>query len=377
MQTVQSAENYITPFQQQRLLSLDVMRGLIMILLAAESCLVYSSLNDLYPTGFSNYMVQQFFHHPWHGLLFWDLVQPAFMTMAGAALYISFYFKQKKGITWKQNFKHILVRSVKLFICGTALHCVYAGKTVWELWNVLTQLSVTTVIAYLIIKRSAAYQITVAVLLLLLTEFLYRFVLMPGYDEPFVEHKNFGAWFDTLLMGKINTDGWVAINFIPTAAHTICGVLVGKLLIAPIEEYKKLKILFVAAAITLMVGYGLNILNITPIIKRISTSSFVVVSAGWVILMMAFLYWLTDIKDFKKYAWIFVVVGTNAIFIYLFFETVGLQWLNNTVAIFVNGFTDLFAAPDKLQAVINALVTLCLEWGLCYWLFLKKIFFKL
>ena len=95
MQTVQSAENYINPLQQQRLLSLDVMRGLIMILLAAESCLVYSSLNDLYPTGFSNHIVQQFFHHPWHGLLFWDLVQPAFMTMAGAALYISFYYKQK------------------------------------------------------------------------------------------------------------------------------------------------------------------------------------------------------------------------------------------------------------------------------------------
>ena len=377
MQTVQSAENYTTPLQQQRLLSLDVMRGLIMILLAAESCLLYSSLNDLYPTGFSNHIVQQFFHHPWHGLRFWDLVQPAFMTMAGAALYISFYYKEKKGITWQQNFKHVLIRCVKLFICGTALHCVYAGKMVWELWNVLTQLSVTTIIAYLIIKKSAAYQITVAVLLLLLTEILYRFILMPGYDEPFVEHKNFGAWFDTLLMGKINTDGWVAINFIPTAAHTICGVLVGKLLIKPTEEYKKLKILFGAAAITLIVGYGLDILNVTPIIKRISTSSFVVVSAGWVILMMAFLYWLTDIKGFKKYVWIFFVVGTNAIFIYLFFETVGLQWLNNTVAIFVNGFTDLFAAPDKLQAVINALVTLCLEWCLCYWLFKKKIFFKL
>lgn len=361
----------------KRLLSLDVMRGLIMILLAAESCLLYTSLNDLLPAGVANATVQQFFHHPWHGLRFWDLVQPAFMTMAGAALYISYYYKLKKGINWQQNFKHIAIRCFKLFVCGTALHCVYAGKMVWELWNVLTQLSVTTIIAYLIIQRSTAFQIVVAVLLLLLTEFLYRFVLMPGYGQPFTEFKNFGAWFDTILMGKINSDGWVAINIIPTAAHTIGGALVGKLLIQPVDEYKKIKILLLAAAVALVIGYSLDLLNITPIIKRISTTSFTLVSAGWVIAMMAFLYWVTDIKGFNKYAWVFVVVGTNAIFIYLFFETVGVQWLNHTIAIYVKGFTGLFAVPGKWQAVISALVTLMAEWYLCYWLYTKKIFFKL
>jgi predicted acyltransferase len=317
----------------KRLLSLDVMRGLIMILLAAESCLLYVSLNDVFTTGFANKAVQQFFHHPWHGLRFWDLVQPAFMTMAGAALYISYHNKLKKEISWQQNFKHVAIRCLKLFICGTALHCVYAGKMVWELWNVLTQLSVTTLIAYLIIQRSTAFQITVAVLLLLITEILYRFVLMPGFDQPFTEFKNFGAWLDTVLMGKVNSDGWVAINIIPTAAHTIAGVLAGKLLIQPVKEYKKIKILFLAATVALAIGYGLDLLDITPIIKRTSTSSFTLVSGGWVILMMAFLYWLTDIKGFNKYAWIFVVVGMNAIFIYLFFETVGVQWLNHTITV--------------------------------------------
>jgi len=358
--------------QQKRLLSLDVMRGLIMILLAAESCLLYTALNDQLPGGVANSMVQQFFHHPWHGLHFWDLVQPAFMTMAGAALYISYYYKLQKGISWQQNFKHIAVRCLKLFICGTALHCVYAGKIVWELWNVLTQLSFTTIIAYLIIKQSTIFQIVFSVLLLVLTELLYRCVVMPGFDQPFTEFKNFGAWFDTMVMGKINTDGWVAINIIPTAAHTIWGVLAGKLLIQPIAEYKKIKILLLAAAVALAIGYSLDVLNITPIIKRISTSSFTLVSGGWVIVIMAFLYWLIDSKGLAKYTWIFVVVGTNAIFIYLFFETVGAQWLNHVVAIFVNGLL-----PDKIQALASAVVTLFLEWCLCYWLYNKKIFIKL
>lgn len=363
--------------QQKRLLSLDVMRGAIMILLAGESCLLYESLHDLAGDSFAKNIVQQFFHHPWHGLRIWDLVQPAFMTMAGAALYISYYQRLNRGISWQQNFKHVALRCFKLFIFGTALHCVYAGRMVWELWNVLTQLSVTTLIAYLIIRRSSAFQLIISILLLVLTELLYRTITMPGFDQPFTEFKNFGAGVDMILMGKINSDGWVAINFIPTAAHTIWGVLAGKLLLQAIDGGKKINILIIVAAIALCIGYSLDLLNITPIIKRISTSSFTMVSGGWVLLVLAFLYWINDIKGYKKYAWVFVVVGTNAIFIYLFFETVGIQWLNRTVAIFTNGFTGLFGVPAEIQAVIAALATLCLEWCLCYWLYKRKIFFKL
>ena len=361
----------------KRLLSLDVMRGLIMILLAAESCMLYESLHHLELPGVLGLVVQQFFHHPWHGLHFWDLVQPAFMTMAGSAMFISFYYKTQKGISWQQNFKHIVVRCFKLFICGTALHCVYAGRLVWELWNVLTQLSVTTLIAYLIIRRSAAFQIVFSIALLLLTEFLYRFVLMPGFDEPFVSGKNFGNWMDTVLMGKINNDGWVAINIIPTAAHTIWGVLAGKLLVSEKTAAVKIYYLLIAAAVALLAGYGLDGLNITPIIKRIATSSFIFVSGGWVLAMLAFLYWLTDVKQFNRYAWLFTVVGMNAIFIYLFFETVGYQWVNGVIAIFVKGFLGFTGLNEKITAVLSALATLFAEWGLCYWLYKRKIFFKL
>lgn len=360
-----------------RLVSLDIMRGLIMILLAAESCRLYESLHELTGPGIVRRLVEQFFHHPWHGLRAWDLVQPAFMTMAGTAMYIAYYYKRQKGISWKEQSKHIIIRCVKLFVFGTALHCVYAGKLVWELWNVLTQLAFTTLIAWVIINRSYTFQGVVSVLLLLLTEVLYRMALMPGFDQPFTEHKNFGAWFDTVLMGKINSDGWVAINIIPTAAHTIWGVLAGKWLMQDRPALKKVTILIIAGCIGLVAGYGLDGLNMTPIIKRISTASFVLVSGGWVLLLMAFLYWLADVKKVNKYAWIFTVVGMNAIFIYLFFETVGHQWLNGVTGIFVKGTLGLVGITPPWQAVLSALGTLFIEWYLCYWLYTKKIFFKL
>ncbi len=348
-----------------------------MLLLAAESCLLYESLQQLQLPGIAGAIVQQFFHHPWHGLRFWDLVQPAFMTMAGAALYIAYYYKLQKGISWQQNFKHIAIRCLKLFLFGTALHCIYAGRLVWELWNVLTQLAFTTLLAYWIIRRAAAFQIIFSIVLLLLTEAAYRLVLIPGFNQPFVTGHNFGNWMDTVLMGKTNSDGWVAINCIPTAAHTIWGVLAGKLLISAGSTSKKIKVLLAAGTVALCAGYLLNELGITPIIKRISTSSFVLVSGGWVLLILTFLYWLIDIKKWNRYAWIFTVVGMNAIFIYLFFETVGVQWLNATVAVFVKGAANMVNLTMPSGNILSALTTLTIEWALCYFLYKKKLFFKL
>ncbi|CAL1519811.1 DUF5009 domain-containing protein [Chitinophaga sp. MM2321] len=362
----------------QRLISLDVMRGLIMILLAGESARLYKSLNNLESTGIFHSFMQQFFHHPWNGLRAWDLVQPAFMTMAGSAMYISYYYKTKKGITWGQNFKHIAWRCLKLLICGTALHCVYSGKLVWELWNVLTQLAVTTMIAYLIIRRSDGFQLAFSILLLIATDLMYRYILVPGFEEPFIKDHNFGSFMDMVLMGKINRGGgWVTINFIPTAAHTIWGVLAGKLLISDKSSRQKVLTLVVAGLIGLVLGFGLDWSGITPIIKRISTASFALASGGWVMLVLALLYWLIDVKKNVRYAWIATVVGMNAIFIYLFFETVGVQWVNGVVGIFVKGFAGMIGTPEGISEVLSALAVLVLEWGMCYWLYTRKIFFKL
>lgn len=360
------------PRQEGRLLSLDVMRGIIMLLLAGESCRLYEALYELeWGPGWKAF-VGQFFHHPWHGLRFWDLVQPAFMFMAGTAMYIAVERKRSKGVSESSNLRHIALRSLKLFLLGTGLHCVYQGKLVWELWNVLTQLSFTTLVAYFLIHRSFRTQVAAALMMIILNDALYQLVLLPGFDQPFTQGRNFGTYVDTLLMGKINPDGWVAFNCVPTAAHTILGVSAGKLLMGP---YPKIKVLAIAGLAALALGYGLDWTGISPIIKRISTGGFVLASLGWVVLILAALYWWIDIKDHRRYTWVAVVVGMNSIFIYIFFETLGIHWLNGTVGIFMKGVTGWL--PEVYQQVLTAVCTLALEWYLCYWLYKKGIFFKL
>src|ERR1041385_4682222 len=94
----------------QRLLSLDFMRGLIMVLLMLEATDGFDRLADAAKGTVFVPSVDQFFHHPWNGLRFWDLIQPGFMFMAGVAMADSLNKQWRSGVSWGQSFKKILKR---------------------------------------------------------------------------------------------------------------------------------------------------------------------------------------------------------------------------------------------------------------------------
>ncbi len=363
---------------ERRLGSLDVYRGITMFLLIAEGALVYDALTEVgTPDSLFGQFVLQFHHHPWHGLRFWDLVQPFFMFIVGVAMAFSLTKRWARGDTWSQTFTHIFYRCVVLFFLGVILHIGYSKALVWELWNVLTQLSFTILVAFLLFRLPLRTQLILSFGLLLLTEVLYRSFSVEGFDQPFVQGHNFGAWMDGILMGKINGGGWVAINALPTAAHTIWGVLAGKILLSDRRGIEKVKILAVAGLIGLVAGYGLDVVGLTPIIKRICTSSFVIATGGWCLVVLAFLYWLVDLKGYKRWTMFFTIVGMNPIFIYMFSETLGKQWFNGFIALFTHGILGAVGMPEGTIDVATAFVVLGLEWYLCYWLYKKRIFIKI
>jgi len=358
----------------QRLLSLDFLRGLIMVLLMMGSTRLFDYLDENTQGQTINLFFRQFVHHPWNGLRFWDLVQPAFMFMAGTAMALSLNKQWSSGVTWAQSFKKILKRCGWLFFWGVLDYAVRKKGLSFELWDVLTQLSFTTLVAFLIFRWSATAQIAMCIGLLLLTEILYRYMHVPGFDQPFTDQHNFGNYMDQVLMNKINRDGWVAINCIPTAVHTIAGALAGKWLL---KSNGDLKPLLIWGVICLVAGFGLDMTGITPIIKRIATSSFVLASLGWCLWFLAISYWWIDIKVHRKNLMFFTVVGMNSIFIYVFFEIVGSRWFNGYISAISNGITGWFTHSAMVQVVIASFCIFILEWLLCYFLYKKKIFFKL
>ncbi|TAE49116.1 MAG: DUF5009 domain-containing protein, partial [Bacteroidetes bacterium] len=181
------------------MLSLDFMRGFIMVLLAMESTGLFEHLLHASESTFLYGLVEQFFHHPWHGLRFWDLIQPGFMFIAGTAMAYSLHRQQQEGVPWSQSGLKVLRRSGWLFFWGVLDYAVRPGGLSFELWDVLTQLSFTTLLAFLAFRWKAYWQIIFCIGLLLLTELLYRFTHIQGFDEPFTDQRNFGNYVDLLL----------------------------------------------------------------------------------------------------------------------------------------------------------------------------------
>lgn len=359
-----------------RLVFVDVYKGITMFLLIAEAAGLYHALDRYAPgPGIGHWIVQQFHHHPWNGLRFWDLIQPFFMFIVGVVMPFSMKSRLNKGHKRSAIFRHMVNRCLILFLLGTGLHCVYNRQLVWELWNVLTQLSFTIFVTFLLMRYTFRTQAFAFFGFLMLTEILYR-IYNP--ETPFVKDQNFGSWMDMVLMGKINDGGgWVAINIIPTAAHTILGAMCGKVLLSATAPMQRIKYFVLAGLGALLIGYGLDWLALTPIVKRIATTSFVLASSGWCLLTLAFFYWFVDIKGYKKWAPFFTIVAMNSIFIYMFSETIGRQWLGDFGMIWTFGLFGLVGISAPLLGVINAIFVLAILWYLCYFLYKNNVFIKI
>lgn len=358
----------------ERLVSLDFFRGLTMFLLIGESTHLYSLLRGAVFEGtWLSVLGWQLEHHEWNGLHFWDLVQPFFMFIVGVAMPFAFAKRSTVDRGLHSAWGHALWRSFMLLVFGVGLYCISAGRMTFELWNVLAQLSFTYLVAFMIMRKPAWFQIVISLALIALSEILYRTFSVPGFNQPFTPDHNFGSWVDYLLMGKLSHGHWVAFNAVPTSAHTIWGVVAGQWLRRNMADGRKVLILSAWGALAVILGYALD--PITPIIKRICTSSFVIVSGGWCLVALAISYYLVDVKKWRAAPRFFTYVGMNSLFIYLFCHTDGADWIQGIVKPFSVAL--LSWSGEAYVPLGTALVTWLALWGLCYGLYRRKLFFKL
>jgi predicted acyltransferase len=358
-----------------RVNSIDFFRGLTMFLLAGESTHLYGQFMH-FDNSFMHFLGTQFDHHQWHGLHFWDLIQPFFMFIVGVSIPFAVANRIKKGDSNRSIALHAFKRSFLLLFFGWALYCIEPGKIVWQFQNVLAQLSVTYLVAFLIRNKSFSFQIVFTLIILLLIDLAYRFFPVEGFNHPWVNYENLGAWVNNKIEGVDKASEWATLNVVSTTAHTVWGVLCGKLLISEKSATKKIQTLLIAGVAGLIIGYSLDLLNVTPIIKKIATSSFVFASGGWAILVLCLFYWLIDAKKLFATGFnIFKIVGMNAIFIYLFFSLGGSVLINR---IFTPFTKVLFSWSGELTVgVMTSLATWAALWYICYWLYANKIFIKI
>lgn len=367
-----------TKLSSQRLLSLDFLRGFIMVSLMLGETGFFRKLELAVPNSVTAFLAYEFEHSGWHGLRFWDVILPGFMLLAGTSLAYSFRRQQELGYTWTDSFKKTLRRSFWLLFWGILIYAVRDGHLNFQMSNVLTQLSFTTLIAFLVINRSTATQLIVSILCLVIPEILYRSILIPGYDQPFVEFHNFGSFINKSIGIKVDIQHKTnTINFIASSAHTIWGVMAGQLIMSKKTVHEKVAWLIAGGVVSIIVGVGMDLTEITPLLKWISTSSFVLVTGGITLLVLAASYYIIDGLGRKNNLKFFTIVGMNSIFIYLFFIFIGDLWLNGYMDILVSGLLSFAGVPLAVGSALSCLVVFAIEWYLCYFLYRKKLFFKL
>jgi predicted acyltransferase len=298
------------------------------------------------------------------------------MFIVGVAIPFAVANRLRKGDTLKKINRHAFRRAFLLLFFGWALYFIEADHLVFRFQNVLAQLSVTYIVAFLIRNKSFKFQIIFTLLILLLIDLAYRFFPVQGFNHPWVPYENLGSWLNNKIEGVDKASIWATLNFVSTTAHTVWGVLCGKLLMSEKSPKEKIITLLIAGVSALAIGYALDLLNVTPIIKKIATSSFVFASGGWTILALCFCYWLIDVKKkFSKVAWFFIVVGMNSIFIYIFFHIGSGDIIEKIVGPFVKL---MFSWTGELTvSIITSLGIWAGFWYLCYWLYKHKIFIKI
>lgn len=352
---------------RKRLVSLDAFRGFIMLLLVSDG-FGLAALQH-YPKW--TWLAAQTDHTTWTGCTFWDLIQPAFTFMVGVAMPFAFARRLSQGAAKWDLFRHVAYRSGMLILLSN-LYSNWdssSGHLRLQLINVLSQIAFGYMICFFIMQLRLRYQILTGAAMLV--GYWVIFLIFPGPDGPWSMTRNIGEVLDLKILGYNYPGNYATLNFVGNAVTILFGCWTGMFLRSKKSHAYKLTALAIAGASGLVLGLALQPFN--PIVKRIWTASFTFFSAGWVILMLVVFYWVIEVKRTEKWAFPFIVLGMNSIFIYSLGQ-VGLGgWLDHGLA----NFTGNFGFLGPLGAVPQHVLILAVMWYACYWLYQHKIFFKI
>lgn len=315
------------PTATGRLESIDALRGFDMFCIIGGDALARAIARRAgEPTG--GLIQTQTEHVAWEGFHFEDLIFPLFLFLVGAVIPFSQAKIRKRGEPLSASYWRIVRRVLLLFALG--LICNGLLKFDFDHWKnaldncrvagVLQRIAICYGAAALVVLHTGIRGQAAAVVAILLGYWgLFAFVAAPGSSPgDYSVEGNLAGWIDRhYLPGKIMPeyygygDNEGLLSTLPAVATTLIGALAGQWLRAGFPAGARLLGLTTAGLVSLLVGYawGLSM----PIIKNLWTSSFVLVAAGWSLLLLAAFHAVIDVAGLRRWAFFFTVIGANAI----------------------------------------------------------------
>jgi predicted acyltransferase len=355
------------PSAPKRLVSLDAFRGWTMFWIVGGGALV-TGLEALGHNPVIDTLVYQLEHTPWQGLRYYDLIWPSFMLMTGMSLPFS-YAKRSLTQTHREILLRVLRRVIVLLLLGSIRESVSLNHPYWvELSSALQPIAIAYLCAFLLVRKSWRFQAAVGASILAGYAVLLAFVPAPGIPAGSYENgRNLVAAIDVAVLGRTHKEGWgTVISTIPTIATTILGLLIGELLRSTRPQKAKLRIMALVGVAGVVLGFALD--PVIPIVMKLWTTSYGLASAGWSCLLFLAFYWIIDVRGYRRWAFPFVVIGMNAVTVYMGRTLVP---LTKIVGVFTAGIA---ASIGSVGPLFQAVAVLVVEWLILYWMYKRKIF---
>ncbi len=298
--------------QQERLTSLDAFRGATI----AGMMLVNNAGNwsAVYP---------QLEHASWHGWTFTDLIFPFFLFIVGVAMTFSFARRIERGDSKTALYVQVIRRTALIFILGLILNGFpYFNLSTIRIPGVLQRIAVCYGIASVIFLNTKWRSQLIWIVGLLLSYWaIMAFLPVPGIGAGVLERgKNAAAYIDQIILSghmyayTVTWDPEGIVSTLPAIATTLFGILTGHFLRSDLTKEVKTVWMMVAGWLMLFLGAIWDMW--LPINKNIWTSSYSVFMAGWALVCLGTMYWLIDVKGYKRWAKPFSIYGMNAITVY-------------------------------------------------------------
>ncbi|MFB9110915.1 acyltransferase family protein [Flavobacterium gyeonganense] len=420
---------------KERLISLDVFRGLTILLMTIVNN--PGDWGNVYPP---------LLHADWHGCTPTDLVFPFFVFIMGVAVPLAMPDKFYDNTT----FSKILIRSLRMLCLGIFFNffgkiqlfglngiplligrlaitiavgyalmgsfsskvknilafsilliylvLAYSGIEAYNdvrLPGVLQRIAIVYfVVSLLYLKTTLKTQIITGAVLLLGYWTIMTLIPVPGIGEANLEKgTNLSSWLDSILLkghmysGTVTWDPEGILSTIPSIVNGIIGLLIGQSLQSDSSKIKKALKMGRIGAFLIILGLLWDL--IFPINKSLWTSSYVLFTTGLATVFFTILYYLIDIANYKKGFKPFLIWGVNPMIVFFSSQIIPqalvmIQYQNpknpeqriNLLDFLYRFWIAPFFSNPMTASLAGALVYVCI-WTFILWIFYRnKLIFK-
>ncbi|HEY9811889.1 MAG TPA: heparan-alpha-glucosaminide N-acetyltransferase domain-containing protein [Halomicronema sp.] len=379
-----------------RLLSLDVFRGI-----AITAMILVNN------PGSWDYIYPPLKHAKWHGCTPTDLIFPFFLFIVGVAMALSLSKYTPENRPTKIVYQRIIQRTLILFFLGLflallslTLDALFNSKpfdiSTLRIMGVLQRIALCYFFASLIVLNfSQKKQWLIAAIILIGYWLALQFIPVPGYGTGNLSangESTLIAYLDRLILTpkhllKPNPgfDPEGLLSTLPALVNVLIGYFTGSYLKQNTQPQNQTCIQLIITGLScLIIGHLWSYLF--PLNKQLWTSSYVLYTSGWALLLLAALYYIIEIRNARKWAKFFEIMGLNAIFLFVgsgivarFLIKTHIGTGEKTATTYTWIYQNLFLpwAGPLNGSLLFALCTIIFWFIILYFMYQKKWFFKI